>query len=197
MGATAIVATQNVLNIVYYNLYRVPQIVDTVSTWLLYVQGSVSIATIATDAIEQMASNLQNTSAKYSASPSAMGSGVELAAGANLKRSTQSYDYYDAESETAIQIKGTRQISSPTALMGVVKGAIDNLENAPPLVQTSYRNGGPEVDIVKANLKVRAVVIAIPTEEVTWDFRAFMQGIEQLEQSTKIIVKIVPSPGFD
>jgi RHS repeat-associated protein len=197
IAATALVATQNALNIVYYNLYRVPQVIDTVSTWLLYVQGSVQIAAIATDSIEQMASNLENTNAKYSTGPSAMGSDVELAGGANFERNTQSYDYYDAESQTVIQLKGTRQISSPTALMGVVRGAVNNIETAPSVVQTFYRGGGPAVDIVKANLKVRAVVVAIPTEPVTWNFAAFLQEIEQLEQNTKIIVKIVPSPGFD
>ena len=36
-----------------------------------------------------------------------------------------------------------------------------------------------------------------PAEQVPWNFAVFMQELEQLEESTKVVVKIVPSPGFD
>lgn len=80
--------------------------------------------------------------------------------------------------------------------MGVVRGALNNLDNAPEVVSTRYRSG-PPVDIVRSNIKIRAVVVAVPTKPVSWNFQVFMQQIEQLEESEKVVIKIVPSPGLD
>src|SRR5262249_10550252 len=125
-----------------------------------------------------------------------MGSDVENVAGAKLKREAQTYDYYDAESQTGIQLKGTRQTSSPEELKGGGKGAIKDLETDPPKLSTFYRNGEP-VDIVRANIKIRAVVVAIPSTPVSWNFQAFIQQMEQLEETEKVIIKIVPTRGLD
>jgi hypothetical protein len=105
----------------------VPQLVDAVSNALIFAQSSLEAGSIAVSVVEQMASNLENVNGQFWSGASPMGSDVENAAGANLQRSTKSYDHYDAESQTAIQIKGTRQTSSPGASMGVIQGVISNL----------------------------------------------------------------------
>src|SRR5262249_41055754 len=144
LAARSLLILTNVGGYIYFNLYRVPQIVDTVSNWLLFAQATTSIGGfIAKSVIETMASNLEDFNGKFSTGPSQMGSDVENVAGANLKRDAQSYDYYDAESQTVIQLKGTRQTSSPEALKGVVKGAINDLDAAPPKLNTFYRNAQP------------------------------------------------------
>jgi hypothetical protein len=38
-------------------------------------------------------------------------------------------------------------------------------------------------------------VIAIPDTPVSWDFRAFLTQVEQLEEAEQVIVKIVPTAG--
>jgi RHS repeat-associated protein len=195
LASSALIAFQNVAYTIYFNLYRVPQIIDQVSTALLFVQGTFEAAFFAKNAIETVAQNLQNSNTTFSPAPSQMGSQIEDVAGVNLQRNTQSYDSYYPESETVIQLKGTRQTSSPQALMGVVRGAVNNLNSAPDRVDTFYRTGQP-VTIVRSNLKVRAAVIAIPDEPVSWDFRAFLAQVEQLEEAEQVLVKIVPTPGL-
>lgn len=66
---------------------------------------------------------------------------------------------------------------------------------APDRVDTFFRTEQP-VTIIRANLKVRAAVIAIPETPVSWDFRAFIAQVEQIEQAEQVIVKIVPTPGL-
>ena len=109
LASQSIVAVQNVAYSIYFNLYRVPQLVDAASNALIFLQGTIEAGFFAKNVIEQMASNLQNANGKFSAGPAPMGGDVEIAAGANLERSTQSYDYYDAQSQTVIQLKGTRK----------------------------------------------------------------------------------------
>src|SRR5689334_3901060 len=113
LATSALITFQNVANAIYFNLYRVPQIIDHVSTALLYLAGSLEIGIRATNAIEDMARNLQNSNTTFSVVPSQMGSQVEDVAGVNLQRNTQSYDSYYPDTETVIQLKGTRQTSSP------------------------------------------------------------------------------------
>jgi len=50
---------------------------------------------------------------------------------------------------------------------------------------------------VKPDLKVRFLIQGIPSKPVSWNFQAFMQQVEQLEETEKVIVKIVPMPSLD
>jgi RHS repeat-associated protein len=195
LASSALIAFQNVATSIYFNLYRVPQIIDQASTALLYLAGSLEIGIGATNAIEDVARNLQNSTITFSASPSQMGSEMENVAGVNLQRNTQSYDSYYPDTESVIQLKGTRQTSSPQALMGVVRGAVNDLNTAPERVDSFFRTGQP-VTVIRSNLKVRAAVIAIPDTPVSWDFRAFLAQVEQLEEAEQVIVKIVPTAGL-
>jgi RHS repeat-associated protein len=157
LATTAFVAAQNVLNIVYYNLYRVPQIIDTVSTWLLYAQGTVAIGTIATSTIEQMASNLQSSTQPLPAGGGPMGDQVENIAPGNLVRNTKSYDYFDPDNQIAGQIQGTRTISSAQSLMSVIQRGLGKLNSAPEVVNSRFRDGGA-ARIVKSDLNVRFLI---------------------------------------
>jgi len=114
---------QNIAYAIYFNLYRVPQLIDTVASALVIAQAGTHVVFTAANVVERLARNLQTANARFSVAPSQMGSDVENAAGANLARNTQSYDYYDLDSQTVVQLKGTRQTSSPQALLGVFKQA--------------------------------------------------------------------------
>jgi hypothetical protein len=59
-----------------------------------------------------------------------------------------------------------------------------------------FRTGQPET-IIRSNLRVRVAVIAIPDTPVSWDFRAFLAQVEQLEEAEQVIVKIVPTAGLE
>jgi hypothetical protein len=176
-------------------LYRVPQIIDTISTALLYLGGTAELASIATDTIERMTNNLQNSTETLSPGAS-MGDQVERIAGGNLERGTESYDYFDKENQIAGQIQGTRATSSPESLIAVLRRGVNKLDSAPKEVNTTFTNGQPAA-IIKANLKTRFLLQAIPSKPVGWNFKAFILQVQQLEEETKIIIKLVPTKTLD
>lgn len=187
---------QNIAYQLYFNLYRVPQLIDAVSNVLLFAQGAVAAGSAATSVIEQMATNLQNSTKTLPPGGGPMGNTVEDIAGRNLLRNAQSYDYFDPENQVAGQIQGTRATATPKALMAVIQKGVGKLTDAPDVVDTRFESG-QRAQIVKSDLKVRFLVQAIPDEPVSWDFKACIQQVEQLEESTGVVIKIVPTPGLD
>jgi hypothetical protein len=196
LASQAWIAVQNVSYSIYFNLYRAPEILDAVASRLLLLQGTLQVGSVAESAVEQMARNLQNSTQTLPAGGCPMGNCVEDIAGRSLIRGAQSYDYFDKQNQIAGQIQGTRAVSSADALMQTIKKGVGKLTGAPEVVNTYYEGGG-EAQITKSDLKVRFLVQAIPSKQVSWNFQAFMQQVEQLEETEKVIVKIVPTPGLD
>jgi hypothetical protein len=153
------------------------------------------VATATTSVIDQMASNLQNSTQKFPGG-CPMGRCVEDIAGRNLARNAQSYDYFDEENRIAGQIQGTRSVATPDALMKTIKAGVGKLTDAPEVVSTNFEGGGKAV-IVKSELNQRFLIQAIPSTPVNWNFEIFMQQIEQLEQSSDVIIKIVPTDALN
>ena len=73
LASSAFIAAQNVAYNIYFNLYRVPQIIDQVSTGLLFLQGAIAGAFFAKNAIETVVQNLQDSNTIFSSAPSEMG----------------------------------------------------------------------------------------------------------------------------
>ena len=124
-----------------------------------------------------------------------MGNCVEDIAGRNLVRGAQSYDYFDEQNQIAGQIQGTRA-STPAALLAQIRKGVNKLVNAPEVVDTQFDSGG-RVRIVKSGLKVKFLMQAIPDTPPQENFSAVMRQIEQLEESSKVIIKLVPTPGME
>jgi RHS repeat-associated protein len=150
---TAIVTT-TVLGSVYINLYRVPEVIETASSYLTVGLG-------AFETLRFLGTNVLNYTEKYSSIPVIRGGEFEEAAGANLDRWFPALDYYDKETGVAVQIRSTTQTSSPQALLAVVQRAVNRVNNLPPQLKGLDRNG-LSLTIDRADIKAKGVLIGIP-----------------------------------
>jgi RHS repeat-associated protein len=177
---TAIVAT-TVLGSVYINLYRVPEVIETASSYLTVGLG-------AFETLRFLGTNVLNYTEKYSSIPVIRGGEFEEAAGANLDRWFPALDYYDKETGVAVQIRSTTQTSSPQALLAVVQRAVNRVNNLPPQLKGLDRNG-LSLTIDRADIKAKGVLIGIPAKPLPW-FGTFLQQVRQLSESEGVAVTV-------
>jgi RHS repeat-associated protein len=177
----AIVAT-TVLGSVYINLYRVPEVIETASSYLTVGLG-------AFETLRFLGTNVLNYTEKYSSIPVIRGGEFEEAAGANLDRWFPGLDYYDKDTGVAVQIRSTTQTSSPEALLAVAQKAINRVNSLPPILSGYDRDGGRIVINTRTGISARGVLIGIPAKPLPW-FGVFLQRLREMSESEKVAVTV-------
>ena len=177
----AVVAT-TVLGSVYINLYRVPEVIETASSYLTVGLG-------AFETLRFLGTNVLNYTEKYSSIPVIRGGEFEEAAGANLDRWFPGIDYYDKNTGVAVQIRSTTQTSSPQALLAVVQRAVNRVNNLPPVLEGTDRDGLPVRINTRTGISAKGVLIGIPAKPLPW-FGTFLQQVRQLSESEGVAVTV-------
>lgn len=183
LATTALVTFQNVLGSVYLNLYKVPEAIETASNYLTVGFG-------AFETLRLLGTNVLNYAESYSSGPVTRGFQFEEAAGANLSRNFPAFDYYDRQTGVAVQIRSTTQTQSPDALLGVVRKAVNRVNNNLPLELKGYDRFGNEVIIdTRTEISEKGVLIGIPAKPLPW-FGAFLQKVREISESEKVAITV-------
>lgn len=107
-----------------------------------------------------------------------------------MSRNFPAFDYYDRQTGVAVQIRSTTQTQSPDALLGVVRKAVNRVNNNLPLELKGYDRFGNEVIIdTRTEISEKGVLIGIPAKPLPW-FGAFLQKVREISESEKVAITV-------
>jgi RHS repeat-associated protein len=178
----AAIVTTTVLGTVYINLYRVPQVIETLSNYATLGLGAV-------ETLRFLGSNALRYAESYSRIPTQRGLDYEVATQANLGKFFPGIDHFEKDSGVAVQVRTTTQTQTMDALLGVVNKGVNRLNNLPEEMVGPDRYNN-QVTILRADIKERALLVGIPAKPVPWNFGVFLQRIREISESEKIAIAI-------
>ena len=200
LATQAIISLQVVVGTVYLNLYRAPEILTTAGQALTVASGVLHGAILIVPGIENLIKDMQyklaNYRGTYSSSPSQMGLQVEDVCGGNLQPGTRGVDRIDVLDGQPVltQIQGTTA-KDPDAIFSRIQQGVNKLNGVTGRQVFTYKDGSTiKVDATNAP---KVLMQAIPEDTNLEGFNGLIQKVEQLEQTSGVIIEMEEGAGLD
>lgn len=200
LATTSLIAFQNVISTVYFNLYKVPSLIHTAQTGIAALGTIASAALLLAPKIENVIEDMQrsadNYPSTYSSSPTQMGLEFEQQVGGNLKPGTPAIDRLDVldGQQVVTQIQATRS-TDPSSILQAIYAGVNKLIGAPRFINTAYKNGAPITVDMKTAPKI--LFQAVPENAPIESYPQLISGVQQLEKASGIIIEITEAAGLD
>jgi RHS repeat-associated protein len=178
---------QMLLQTAYLNLWRAPQIIETVRNW-------ATIGSAAAEVLTELGRNVLRADPEYSPGPVTGGDQVGEAAQQNLGRSFPEIDHWDAERGVAVSIKSTTQVETASQFMRVVRAGTQRLGNLPPRLNGRTADGRP-LGLERSQIQQRGLLVVIP-DDIKWKLRTIRTELAELELAEKVAIVVQPVRGL-